>query len=232
VTLTDFDPDGEIKVVAAALYASSSLRDRELLDIARRMTADERAAVLGAYVGDRTNRRHRPGRAFERTSYRFDVLTDYGAFRDLQRHRLMTIDWQALSPDHGHTQPEALVEAGGDADWQSVMDRSATLHHALIAAGLPAVAQYAVAMAFRVRFVMDMNARQAMHVIELRTQPAGHPAYRRVCQRMHTLIDTAAGHHAIAASMKFVDHSVIELERLQEERRLEAKRVAGQPRQP
>jgi thymidylate synthase ThyX len=229
VALADFDPEGEVKVVAAALYASSSLSDRELLDVARRMTADERAAVLKAYIGDRTNRRHKPGRAFERTSYRFDVLTDYGAFRDLQRHRLMTIDWQALSPDHGHTQPEALVEAGGDADWRSVMDRSAELHHALAAAGLPVVAQYAVSMAYRVRFVMDMNARQAMHVIELRTQPAGHPAYRRVCQRMHRLIDTVAGHHAIAASMQFVDHSVIELERLQEERRLEAKRAAGQP---
>lgn len=225
VTLTDFDPDGEIKVVAAALYPSSSLSDAELLAVARRMTPDERAAVLAAAVGDRTNRRHKPGRAFERTSYRFDVLTDYGAFRDLQRHRLMTIDWQALSPNHGHTRPEALVEAGGDADWRRVMDLSADLHQALAAAGLGAAAQYAVSMAYRVRFVMDMNARQAMHVIELRTQPAGHPAYRRVCQHMHRLIDTLAGHHAIAASMRFVDHSVIELERLQEERRLEAKRA-------
>jgi thymidylate synthase ThyX len=89
---------------------------------------------------------------------------------------------------------------------------------------MPAVAQYAVCMAYRVRFVMDMNARQAMHVIELRTQPSGHPAYRRVCQQMHRLIDAVAGHRAIAASMQFVDHSVIELERLQEERRLAAKR--------
>jgi thymidylate synthase ThyX len=227
VTLTDFDPEGEVKVVAAALYASSSLSDEELLDAARRMSAGDRAAVLNAYVGERTNRRHKPGRAFERTGYRFDVLTDYGAFRDLQRHRLMTIDWQALAPDHGHTQPEALVEAGGDADWNGVMERSAEMHQALAAAGLPVVAQYAVAMAYRVRFVMDMNARQAMHVIELRTQPSGHPAYRRVCQQMHRLIDSVAGHHAIAASMAFVDHSVIELERLQEERRLEAKRQAG-----
>src|SRR5690606_21867145 len=149
----------------------------------------------------------------------------YGAFRDLQRHRLMTIEWQALSPHHGHTQPDAVVEAGGDADWRGVMERSAELYQALAAAGLPAVAQYAVSMAYRVRFVMDMNARQAMHMIELRTQPAGHPAYRRVCQHMHRLIDTVAGHRALAAAMQFVDHSVIELERLQEERRLEAKRA-------
>jgi len=226
VHLAEFDPEGEVKVVAAALYASSSLPDDQLLTIARRMSAEDRAAVLAAYIGDRANRRHKPGRAFERTSYRFDVLTDYGAFRDLQRHRMCTIEWQALSTAHGFTQPEAIVEAGGHADWQRVMHRCADVAEALTAAGLPQVAQYAVPMAYRVRFIMDMNAREAMHVIELRTSPQGHPAYRRVCQQMHTLIDTRAGHHAIAAAMKYADHSVVELERLQEERRLEKKRSA------
>jgi thymidylate synthase ThyX len=224
VTLTDFDPEGEAKVVAAALYAVSAQPDADLLASVRRMSAAEREAVLRAYVGARGNRRHKPGRAFERTSYRFDVLTDYGAFRDLQRHRLLSIEWQALTPRHGFVQPEAVIEAGGDADWQRVMTRSAELFDALNDAGLPGVAQYAVSMAYRVRFVMDMNAREAMHVIELRTAPAGHPAYRRVCQRMHTLIGERAGHHAIAAAMLFADHSAVELERLQEERRLEAKR--------
>lgn len=226
VVLSDFDPDGEVKVVAAALYASSSLPDDQLLRVARTMGADARAAVLAAYVGNRSNRRHKPGRAFERTSYRFDVLTDYGAFRDLQRHRLCTIDWQSLSVSHGYTQPEAIVDAGGDADWRAVMEQCAEVHDALTAEGLPQVAQYVVPMAYRVRFVMDMNAREAMHVIELRTAPQGHPAYRRVCQQMHTLIGEQAGHRAIAAAMKYADHSVVELERLQEERRLEAKRRA------
>jgi thymidylate synthase ThyX len=227
VTLTDFDPDGEVKVVAAALYAASDRPDAELQELVRRMSPREREAVLAAAVGDRSNRRHKPGRAFERTSYRFDVLTDYGAFRDLQRHRLLTIDWQALTARHGYTQPDAIVEGGGDADWRDVMDRSAELYEALVAADLPQVAQYAVAMAYRVRFVMDMNAREAMHVIELRTAPQGHPAYRRVCQQMHTLIAEHAGHRAIAAAMKFADHSIVELERLQEERRLEAKRSSA-----
>ena len=189
------------------------------------MTAAARTEVLRQYAGERTNRRHRPGRAFERTSYRFDVLTDYGAFRDLQRHRMLTIDWQALSASHGYIQPEALVDAGGDAEWREVMERSGELYEAMREAGLDNAAQYAVSMAYRVRFVMDMNAREAMHVIELRTAPQGHPAYRRVCQQMHTLIDTVAGHHAIAASMRFADHSQVELERLQEERRLEQKRM-------
>ncbi len=224
VTLSDFDPDGEVKVIAAALYTSTDLPDDQLLEIARSMSPADRAAVLAAYVGDRTNRRHKPGRAFERTSYRFDILTDYGAFRDLQRHRLMTIDWQSLTTKHGHIRPEAIIEAGAVADWDAAMARSAELFDALSASGLRDAAQYAVSLAYRVRFIMDMNAREAMHVIELRTAPAGHPAYRRVCQQMHTLIDERAGHHAIAASMKFTDHSEIELERLQEERRLEKKR--------
>ncbi len=224
LSLVDFDPEGEIKVVAAALYPVSSTPDAELLDLARRMSQGEREAVLRAAVGDRGNRRHKPGRAFERTSYRFDVLTDYGAFRDLQRHRLLTIDWQALSTRHGYARPEAVVEAGGESAWRDVMNRSAALYHALVDAGLQDAAQYAVSMAYRVRFVMDMNAREAMHVIELRTAPQGHPAYRRVCQAMHRLIADVAGHRAIAAAMRFADHSEVELERLQEERRLEARR--------
>ncbi len=222
VMLTDFDPDGEAKVVAAALYAASSRPDAELLEIARRMTPDERSAVLAAYVGKRLNRRHRPGRAFERTSYRFDVLGDYGAFRDLQRHRLLTLEWQRLTPRHGSVMPEAIADAGAGDDWRRVLAESAELHDAIEAAGLPEVASYAVSMAYRVRFYMDMNAREAMHVIELRTTPQGHPSYRRICQAMHRLI--AERHPAIAATMTFADHSSVDLERLEAERAAERRR--------
>jgi thymidylate synthase ThyX len=225
VTLTEFDPEGEIKVVASALYAVSSLPDDQLLAIARQMSAADRLAVLRAYVGDRANRRHKPGRAFERTHYRFDVLADYGAFRDLQRHRLLTLEWQPLSPDHGFVEPAAIEEAGALDDWRAVMNRSADLYGALAAGGLREAAAYAVVMAYRIRFYMDMNAREAMHVIELRTAPQGHPSYRRICQAMHQAIDDVAGHHAIAAAMQFADHSEVELERLQSERALEQRRA-------
>ena len=227
VTLTDFDPDGETKVVAAALYSVSALPDDQLLAIARRLSPDDRASLLRAYVGNRANRRHKPGRAFERTTYRFDVLADYGAFRDLQRHRLLTLDWQPLSTRHGYTEPEAIEEAGALAEWRAVMDESAALYEDMIAHGLREAAPYAVVMAYRVRFYMDMNAREAMHVIELRTSPQGHPSYRRVCQLMHRAIADKAGHRAIAGAMQFVDHSEVELERLQSERNLERKRTAG-----
>ena len=227
VMLTDFDPEGETKVVAAALYGASALPDDRLLAIARRLSAEDRTALLRAYAGQRTNRRHKPGRAFERTSYRFDVLTDYGAFRDLQRHRLLTLEWQPLSTRHGYTQPAAIEDAGAVAEWREVMDRSAALYEALVGSGLADVAPYGVVMAYRVRFYMDMNAREAMHVIELRSAPQGHPAYRRVSQLMHRAIADVAGHHAIADAMQFADHSEVELERLQQERNLEKKRTGS-----
>jgi thymidylate synthase ThyX len=226
VTLTDFDPDGEVKVAAAALYAVSEAADDQLMDEARKMSVEERTRVLRAYVGERVNRRHRPGRAFERTSYRFDVLCDYGAFRDLQRHRLLTIEWQSLSPRHGMEIPPEIQAAGALSDWNSVMDESAAMYQAMNEAGLGPATQYAVSMAYRIRFYMDMNAREAMHLIELRTTPQGHPVYRRVCQEMHRLIAERAGHRAIAAAMRFADHSGVELERLEAERRTEAKRRA------
>ncbi len=107
------------------------------------------------------------------------------------------------------------------------MDASADLYEALRAAGLDAAAPYAVAMAYRVRFYMEMNAREAMHLIELRTAPQGHPAYRRVCQQMHRLIADRAGHTAVAGAMTFVDHSEVELERLKSEREIERKRTTA-----
>ena len=227
VSLTEFDPEGETKVVAAALYAASDLPDAQLMAIARRLTADERTRVLRAYTAERGNRRHRPGRAFERTAYRFDVLTDYGAFRDLQRHRMLSLEWQGFTPRHGYIQPEAVVEAGVSDAWRRVVEDSASLYDAVAAWGGSAAASYAVAMAYRVRFYMHMNAREAVHVIELRTAPQGHPAYRRVCQQMHRLIADAAGHHAIADAMLFADHSEVELERLSSERALESRRRAN-----
>ena len=224
VTLTDFDPEGEVKVVAAALYAASHLPHGQLLARARAMTTEERLRVLRTYTGDRSNRRHRPGRAFEHADYTFDILSDYGAFRDLQRHRLLTLDWQALTAHHGCTRPEAIDAVGARDDWDRAMGDSADLAARLERRHSPLVAQYGVAMAYRIRFYMRMNAREAMHVIELRTTPQGHPAYRRVCQQMHRLIAERAGHRAVADAMTFADHSVVELERLAAERASERRR--------
>jgi thymidylate synthase ThyX len=229
VVLSDFDPEGETEVVAAALYAASSLPDTQLREIARGMSTEERLDVLRAYVGERANRRHKPGRAFERTSYRFDVLADYGAFRDLQRHRMLTLEWQPLTPEHGYNVAEAIEESGALDDWKRVMEASRGCYEALVDGGLKHVGPYAVSMAYRVRFYMQLNAREAMHVIELRTAPAGHPSYRRVCQAMHRLIGERAGHAAIAEAMRYADHSEVQLERLDAERAAERRRNRPAP---
>ena len=223
VTLVDFDPEAEDKLVAAALYPYTDLPEDQVLARVRKLPADEKVGVLRTYAGRRDNRRHKPGRGLERIGYRFDVLSDYGAFRDLQRHRLLTIDWQSLSPHHGYSVPDAVVEAGAGDDFEEAMERSAALHDAL-ADDFPAQASYAVALAYRVRYVIQLNARAAMHMLELRTGPQGHPEYRRVCQEMHRLVAEQAGHRAVAELMSFVDHGTYDLERLEAERRAEARR--------
>ncbi len=227
VRLVDFDPDGEIKVVAAALYRDSHLDDGRLVELARGLDAEARGVVLNAYVGARMNRRHKPGRAFERTSYRFDVLTDYGAFRDLQRHRMLTIEWQALTPEHGYGTPSEIEALGVAERWRAAMEQAAEAYQAVAAEVGPQVAAYAVPMAYRIRFALDLNAREAMHMIELRTSKQGHASYRRVCQEMHRLIAEHAGHRAVAAAMRFVDRSGDGLERLEAEIRTEGRRPSG-----
>ncbi|HXW39051.1 MAG TPA: FAD-dependent thymidylate synthase [Acidimicrobiales bacterium] len=226
VRLVDFDPDGEVKVLAAVCYPMTAQADEEVLRRVRALGAEERAALLRAYVGERSNRRHRPGRAFERTSYRFDVVSDYGAFRDLQRHRMLTVEWQPLGTDLGFDVPEAVAEAGLSAPYEASMARSAELHAAMRAV-CPEQAGYAVALGFRLRYAMQMNAREAMHLIELRSGQQGHPAYRAVAQAMHRQIAEIAGHRAIAAAMSFVDYAEHELERIDAERRAEARREAA-----
>jgi thymidylate synthase ThyX len=224
VTLVDFDPDGEDKVVAAMLYPYTNLPDDQLLRRVQAMSTDDKLAVVRAYSGSRTNRRHKPGRALERAGYRFDIVSDYGAFRDLQRHRLLTIEWQDLTTRHGYTTPDAVDDAGAGERYHASMARSAGLHDALHEQFGPTQAAYAVALGYRVRYILQLNIREAMHLVELRSSPQGHPEYRRVAQEMHRLIAEGAGHHVIAELMSFVDYGTYELERLESERRAEARR--------
>jgi hypothetical protein len=162
----------------------------------------------------------------ERTMYRFDVLSDYGIFRDLQRHRMLTIEWQRLSTDHGYITPEAIADIGATRAWDDMMGRTADLADTIAAAHGPTVAQYTVPFAYRVRYYVQMNAREAFHLLELRSQASGHPGYRRVAQEMHRLIRDEAGHRVIADAMQYVDHNDYDLARLEEERRNAARRAA------
>lgn len=226
VTLVEFDPDGERKVAAAALYAYSHLPDSQIREVVGRMSEAEIDEIFDAYVGDRTNRRHKPGRGMEQTFYRFDIVCDYGIFRDLQRHRMLTIEWQPLGPSNGYVTPDAVEDVDATDVWTRAIATSASMFERISEACDPSVAQYVVPFAQNIRFVMNLNAREAFHMLELRTQQGGHPDYRRVCQDMHTAIREVAGHRRIANAMTFVDHEDYELARLETERRAAAKRAA------
>jgi hypothetical protein len=226
VQLVDWTPEADIPLVVGMLYPHTHLGEAQLRERVAAMSPEERARVVRAYAGERGNRRHKPGRALERISYRFDVCSDYGAFRDLQRHRMATIDWQPLSPRHGYETPAEIAEAGLARRWHAALERQAELWQRLHG-DLPAQSQYAVGFAYRIRYSLQLNARAAMHLLELRSQPQGHPTYRRIAQRMHELIADQAGHTAVAEMMRFVDHSDRDLERLEAERRLDARRRAS-----
>jgi thymidylate synthase ThyX len=176
-------------------------------------------------VGRRENRRHRPGRGFEALRYRFEVVSDYGAFRDLQRHRLLTVQWQPFTPSLGADIPPEVAEAGCGDDYARALERSRAEYERLCGAGLRAAAPYALCLGYRIRYILDLNAREAMHVIELRSGIEGHTAYRAVAHAMHDLI--AARHPAVAAAMVHVDRTDdARLERMASELRGERRRAA------
>ncbi len=224
VELTDFDPDGEDKVLQAILYSHSHLAERNLAETVKSMSSAQKALLFETYIGERLNRRHKPGRALERTNYRFDIVTDYGAFRDLQRHRMLTIEWQKFNNSLGYLVPDEVCEAGLEEKYREVMECSSNLYEELLDT-FPHCAPYALALAFNIRFYLQLNAREAMHLIELRSGAQGHPNYRKVAHEMHRLIDQVAGHHLIAKAMRFVDFESHDLERLGAETRMEVKRL-------
>ena len=212
VSLTRWDADGEERIIAAALFEHSELPLPTLLHRVRRSSPAELDRIFAAAVGDRRNRRHRPGRGFEHTEYSFEVVSDYGAFRDLQRHRILTIQWQRISPELGYAIPRQVTEAGLAERWRLAAERAETAYDELLP-DFPEQAQYLVTLAHRMRYGMRMNAREALHMIELRTSPQGHPSYRRLCQQMLTQIDQVAGHHRVARAMRFAGQGDVHLPR-------------------
>ena len=224
VTLTHVDGDEE-QLLAALLFEAAGAGEERIRAAVAALSAEERGALLADLVGGRANRRHRPGRGFEALRYRFEIVSDYGAFRDLQRHRMLTVQWQGLTPDLGAGVPEEVVAAGEGDAYAAALERSAAEFHRLAGAGLAAAAPYALCLGYRIRYVLDMNAREAMHLIELRSGVEGHPGYRAVAHRMHALI--AERHPAVAAAMTHVDASAEpRLERILSEMRQESRRAA------
>jgi thymidylate synthase ThyX len=215
----DGDEDG---LLAALLFEASGASEEATRIRLAALTAGDRAGLLGDLVGLRANRRHRPGRGFEALRYRFEVVADYGAFRDLQRHRMLTVQWQRLTPHLGAGVPEEVDAAGCGDDFRRALDVSAREWERLTGEGREREALYALCLGYRIRFVLDLNAREAMQLVELRSGREGHPGYRAVAHEMHRLIGEI--HPAVAAAMTHVDTSAEpRLERILSEMRTQAK---------
>ena len=202
VRLLHVDGDEE-SLLAALVFEASEMSEATIRAQLAALSTSERAAMLTDLVGERRNRRHRPGRGFEALRYRFEIVADYGAFRDLQRHRMLTVQWQALTPACGAGVPDQVISAGAGDAYARALEVSAAEFARLSEAGLAGAAPYALCLGYRIRFILDLNAREAMQLIELRSGREGHPAYRAVAHEMHAQI--AEVHPAVAATMIHVD---------------------------
>ncbi len=218
VALTDYWPRNELDLVADMLYEHSHLPLEAIREEAKSWHYQQKRKIVNAYMGERLNRRHRPGRALEKAHYSFDLVCDYGIFRDLQRHRMVDdMQWQLLTPRYGYDIPELVEQAGLSELFEKCFDISLTLHSELQAAGHDLAAQYATLLGHKMRWKVTFNARQAFHMLELRTTPQGHPGYRKLSKEMYDKITEI--HPLIGQAMKFVNQDEDpELTRLAAER--------------
>ncbi len=229
VQLVDYDPQAEVKVIAAILYPHTDLTFDQIKEYVTSLSTTERVEIINTYVGERESRFHRPGRAFEETYYTFDLLADIGAYRDLHRHRVLTQERQHYSVRHGYIVPIEIEEANLQEQMRKALDYAAETTE-LIGKDLPDAAEYVVPFAYRIRWRIKLNLREAYHLVELRSSRQGHPSYRIIAQEMYRQIN--AVHPALAANMHFVDLNDYALERLAAEQRMETKLKQHHQNQP
>ena len=225
VTLTDFDPDAEDKLLAAVCYPHTQLPDDQILAACARWASTSAVELLRAYVGSATTVVTAPATRSNASTTASTSSPTTACSATCNATGCSRSSGSRCARCTATTFPKRSTKPGSAIEFDDAMARSASLYDALVDR-FPEQASYAVSLAYRIRFTMQINAREAMHLIELRTMPSGHPAYRQVAQEMHRLIAEQAGHRAIADAMSYVDHTTYELERLAAERAADARRTA------
>jgi dTMP kinase len=204
VTLVDYWPRNELSLVADMLYEHSDLSLEDIQKETETWSYDKKSQVLNAYVGERLNRRHRPGRAIEKAHYNWDLVCDFGIFCDLMRHRMVDdLEWQALTPRYGYETPQLIEDAGLTEQFEACFEISLKLYSLLQKSGYALEAQYATLLGHKMRWKITYNAREAFHLHELRTSPQGHPGYRKLVMQMHEKLTEV--HPQLGAAMRFVN---------------------------
>ncbi|MGE3858928.1 MAG: FAD-dependent thymidylate synthase [Nitrososphaeraceae archaeon] len=217
--------EAEVKIASSILFEQAAGHSLTIItDYVRSLPRNQRHEIIKAYTSLRTNRRQRPGRAFEMIEYTFEMLTNFGIFRDLHRHRILTLERQLLSTRHGYDVPKEISELGILSDFKDCMYKCNEVFQILVK-NYPEESQYVVNFAYRYPYFIKLNLREAAHMIELRTLPQGHPDYRYVCQEIFKKIKYI--HPFLSQGIKFVDLNDYSLERLSSEKNIEKKRNQG-----
>ena len=233
VSLVSYYPHDELDLLPGMLFKSSEHSEAEAKAVIAQLFAEQKEEIFSAYMGNRMNRRHKPSRALEEAHYKWEVVADYGTFRDLQRHRIVDDwEWQNLTVKYGYDVPQLVIDAGFEAQFRECFSVSEALWKGMMSAGLEEEAQYATLLGHKLRYHFIMNARESFHLLELRTSPQGHPGYRKICQEMHRQL--AGVHPRLAAAMKFVNQNGDpELTRLDAERATQLKlQMLGDEEEP
>ncbi len=221
VTLVHYDEDALERVMAAEIYSESHLSWTQALELVEKLSPSQRDQLIAAYFSHRQNRFHKPGRALENTTYTFDIVGDYAAFYDLQRHRTLTQQRQLMTPYYGITVPEEIIETGFAEKYRAAM-RQAIECYVKLETDYPLQAQYLIPQAHRIRWYFTLNFRELVHICELRTSPQGHPNYRRIVQKMFRAVESV--HPELTRHIYYINlEEQIGLERREAEKKLDKK---------
>jgi len=222
--LVYYEPESKAldQIIVSILYEQSPSvpYNKIVLDV-EKMSKTKKQKIIKTFAKLRKNRRHRPPRAFEMTQYTFDLINNFGMFRDFHRHRALTLERQLLTTDHGFSIPKEIKVLGMEKDFKDCMSKTKQVFEK-IRKKFPEQAQYVVNFAYNYPYFMHFNLREACHLIELRTVPQGHVDYRKVAQQMYKQIKKV--HPNLSEIIKFVDLKEYELERFESEKRTEEKR--------
>lgn len=221
VSLIDYDRDAEIKLLSALLYPYSELSLTSIREKLNSLPQFERTKLIKNTIDLRGHRRHKPDRGLEMVFYTFDILGDYGVYRDLQRHRMLTQERQMLSTNFGYFTPFEIEDVGLGSDYHDAMERSAHAYN-VISNDFPFEAQYVVPMGYNIRWFMHINLRSLIWLTEIRSTPQGHTGYRKIAQEMFKKVEEV--HPLLAKYMKYVDLDDYSLGRLNSEIRKENKK--------
>jgi thymidylate synthase ThyX len=210
VRLVHAPAEAESELVAAILYGYSQHPWSQVLARAQALSETQKAQVVDAYLR-RRGPHDQPLRALEHLSYTFEILIDYGAYRDIQRHRMATQTCQRPAPEHGYSLPAELERYGFRESFETCMARAAATYQQL-AGSSPHIAPYVLPLAYRCRVLITWNLRQMYHFVQLRSAQQGHASYRQVAQAVYQAL---ASTHPLLAHYMRVDLHDYALARLQ-----------------